>query len=1031
MQRSLHRIVFGLGILALLVGSASAQLDLPAKSKKASPGTKEKTSRSKRGLDLPSRPVGDLAPGSEPQGLDLPRGKAGAEERPVPPPEPPTYEASFTGAAAFIFDELAKTREPNGGVARDAILSLVALGEPGLEAARTALGSDHAPTLVVGSRLLLRHGTAEDRVAVAERLRGRIPRDAAQPVLAELVERDPMLASPGYLVGLLDHRSGAMRVAVQRLLANEVGPEHLPLLATVLHAPRSDTRLRALELAARIDDPATLPMLLSRIGDEAPKTASRAADLLASREDESVERFLLDRAFTSEPIDRGGAYALLALIRIEERTGRSLLGDAHVPELVEAMSSSEPIVIGAAAAALAGVGFRSPSSREMAWLDLAVPHQLVRLSTGVVFHKDFASLQGPALRRLSLLSGKSFGTDGRAWQQWWEESARTFVARRAVIEVRPGDEAMLAIEYRAGHRPEDFVRLVGPGFDASQETAASMIGRRFFLTPRECGELVALLEREGVLGVERTPSPAGSAPGDARILDVSIGGQGKRFASASELDAAWFARVANAVLATAERNRWQLYRDPRYADQHAQWASESPWWEAEHTPRERDRRFVLLLVTALRSMDVSDRDDAVDELARLYEHEDVPSAGDFPAILDLLAEERFLGRRTEVLVDLALVSAAGTVPEPSAPGAPRIDPSLAARLADTLATALGDRGVPAVARALRAGGADLVREASSDERAFVRSVSATVLAEDSSPASREKLLALLDDPEPEVEAAAVLALGRHGIEEARNEILLRSRMASVMVRTAALLAAGEMGGDGVLDVLRLGLYEQDARVQMAAAEGLAQLADPESAGLLVRLFSEGRTSPFFEPAQRGLRRLGSAAWDELLRASFSAAEATRRDASLLLAEQGVPEVTTNLITILTKNPGDTRVAGELAVLTCADYREERDPAQSWWGWWDGVVHDSSLAWLCGAAERVGVSAPPVEELGAEGTLRGALFLLDLMGREPAHVAERARRELSTLVGGDVGTPPPAGPLRDEWLDDLGALVAERFADEGR
>ncbi len=114
-------------------------------------------------------------------------------------------------------------------------------------------------------------------------------------------------------------------------------------------------------------------------------------------------------------------------------------------------------------------------------------------------------------------------------------------------------------------------------------------------------------------------------------------------------------------------------------------------------------------------------------------------------------------------------------------------------------------------------------------------------------------------------------------------------------------------------------------------------------------------------------------------------------------------------------------------MTCVDQRREKDPAQAWWNWWDTVVHDDSLAWLRGAAEREGVTAPPTGDLGPDGTRDGALFLVRLLASEEACVAERARRELARMLEGEPGDPPPLGPLRGEWIDGLRALVEERFA----
>ena len=50
---------------------------------------------------------------------------------------------------------------------------------------------------------------------------------------------------------------------------------------------------------------------------------------------------------------------------------------------------------------------------------------------------------------------------------------------------------------------------------------------------------------------------------------------------------------------------------------------------------------------------------------------------------------------------------------------------------------------------------------------------------------------------------------------------------------------------------------------------------------------------------------------------------------MLLAEDIVPEATPLLIGELRAAPSDARVASELAILSCIDFRERSDPAAAW------------------------------------------------------------------------------------------------------
>ena len=122
---------------------------------------------------------------------------------------------------------------------------------------------------------------------------------------------------------------------------------------------------------------------------------------------------------------------------------------------------------------------------------------------------------------------------------------------------------------------------------------------------------------------------------------------------------------------------------------------------------------------------------------------------------------------------------------------------------------------------------------------------------------------------------------------------------------------------------------------------------------------------------------------------------------MILSYQGVPQAASSLISILTEDPEDAEVAAELAVLTAIDQRGQPDPAGAWWQWWDLVVHDDSVAWLCAGLEREGVPSPVPDALRGRGTREGARFLVSILAGEfhmSAPLAERARRELERLLG---------------------------------
>ena len=285
------------------------------------------------------------------------------------------------------------------------------------------------------------------------------------------------------------------------------------------------------------------------------------------------------------------------------------------------------------------------------------------------------------------------------------------------------------------------------------------------------------------------------------------------------------------------------------------------------------------------------------------------------------------------------------------------------------------------------------------------------------------LMRLLGDRDTTVETAAAEALGNLRVESARTELIVRARLGITDVRIAALKAIGRMKGELVLDALALAAADKDPRVRAAAASGLADLGDKSGAALLIGMLGEGDDSPTTEPARRGLFAMGSAAREDLLRVAQSPTHRARREATLILAKECAAEAASPMMAMLSSDPKDEHVASELAVLTGVDLRGETDPPGAWWAWWDGVVHDDATAWFLSALARAGMNPPPEDTFKGEGTADARQFLVEVLGRKEPHLVERARRELSRMLGRDLGTIPPKGLERDRWIETVRKSIA--------
>jgi hypothetical protein len=939
-------------------------------------------------------------------------------------------------AARLLFGELARTRDLQR--ARTALERLLALGPAVLPVARAELGASQAAPLLAAARTCLVAGDDADRAAVAERLTRWLPAEVATELLAELLARDPVLATPQYLCGLLDHAAAAMRSAAFKALEERRASVPLQALAPLLQAERAAARAAALELVARLDDPLAWNLVASRFGDPSARIARRAAELLAAVD--RAEPLLLERAFPAEASrsvlawDRARAYALLALVEREEARSLVLLEgrdvEARVEDLRAGLTSAQPLVAGACAVALARIGFRAGPSRVGAWLEREVPHLLVRSASGAEFHSDFSALEGPALRALALLTGEAFGADGDAWRRYWVEHAQGFRARHALIELTSGAARELEVAFRDAEGRA--WRLLGPGRAVAirtestrvPETPAGTAGpTELLLDLRAAERVLALLEGAGVLGPGRFPS---ARAGAECALAVAVGAQEKRFAGTP--GERWLEDLRGELERVVEEHRWQAYLDPTGAGLLAGESGEIERWAAL-APWERQRALVELLLEALRRTPLAARDEPVSELVRLYEDAALPAASDFEPLLAALADERAFGPRAGALCELARV--AGGVHA----GAARAgeDDSRERLLALGLER-FGPEADPALASVARDLEPAALLALARDPRPRARALSAEGLVRALAATERPALArALLADPEPSVQLAVLRVLASSDValaEELRAEVAQRARAAPLELRIAALRTLARRGGKDAHDLALEALGDEVEAVQEAGVAALAELADPRSASLLASLLARGPSSPLFAQARHGLARMGPRGREACERLARSSGARARREGALFLAEELAPEAAGLLLALLHEEPKDERLAFELSVLSGLDLAAEEHPAEAAQAWWELVVHDDPLAWLLAAAERAGVPAPAREALenGTGGlTAEGARFLLALAELPEAPLVERAARELELRLGVRLSRPATSA-RRAQFRAELREAVRARLGE---
>ena len=1018
----------------------------------------------------------DLGKGRDKKDRDkdivLPRRREPVREPVVPTVSEPSV------LAATLLEDLVSLSNYDESRSKLVAAQWAALGEDGLRAARAGLTLDGVMPIVTSARVLAGFGTEQDRALLNERMGDSLPRNSVAPLISAMRRVRPPYLNDQRLVDLLSHRQASVRTIVERELRSELdglgdlveelGEEAVARrrttfgveLTKLLDSERSDTRSRALELLMRTGQDLGQEAAMRGLRDRSARVASQAVELLADLPSEMVAEPLVELAFSTGFLYRDQAYAVLALIEIEEGTGTAWIGEEHVPMLLESLRSSDLLASGAAALALSGVGFRGTMGNETDWYDLEVPHALVRAVSGDEFHQDIGPIAELARRRLLVVTGQDFGPDGPAWRAWWTENVRGFRARRAGIELGEEDISKLVVRLFDNSQGLARVELLGPDAPASAEGVDG-----FRLNGAEVAELSAELHGLELLDPTRLPGRFGTG-GSERTLEIESGRQAKRFTYASAEVPAWFEQAVGLIQARVEDSRWQLFLiSPEAAEEarrgdveevRARWDLEAAWWQEDHPQLERDRRVFGLALEGLVSARGLNRERRVRELVLLQERSDVVEPADFANLLRAIEREVLFGERTQLLVELALeaalqtpagANAAGDA-DTAAPGdgqssgdqapaevASIDDASLdrARELFDSLHQDFQETGSDGLAIVVERAGLRLARELVFDTRPTARqlaadSLGAAVSHKDCEPQDLDLFELLLGDPDPRVEIAALQAVEEHNLKGFLPEVLARSRAGAPPVRAAALLAAGKLGGTSTLDLLVSALASSELEVQQAAVRALGSTGASDSGPILLSILSRGDRDPLVGAAAEALANLGKSVWPDLMRSANTPNAGGRRRAALLLARGGAAQAVGPLIDLLTLDPGDKEVARELALLTLVDFQGQQDPAGAWWDFVEATGELDDLVWLRRAQERASIPPTPFGSLGGEGTRSGAYSLWRSLGAQDELIVVRCHRELNRLFGGDLEPLPAVGRLRDEWRSQLLERIDSRYAD---
>ncbi len=991
------------------------------------------------GLDFPV-PSPTAQPGQTPPANPQPANPVGS------PAASQSVSDAALSAATSIFEDVRRMRKPDPSLLHSASEGLLALGDSGLLKARMTLSSSQENELIVATRALLIGARGEDAGLVTRRLQQPLPPRASARLIRQVIELNPVAANPRWLASLLDHPQKPARVTAFQelerlaLLPGTQTKDWLAFLQPLMAGKNTDGRYRALSLIGQLPDTDVLHPVLEALSDPRWKVARKAVDILEGWQDPRIDDELMTRAFGSRWILRENAYALLAIVEREDKSLKPILHKGHVEALLRAMDMNDEMVHNTAALALAGVGFRQEDSQDSAWLDRGVMDRLVSVVAAVTFFSDRTSLVEPCMRRLQLLSGRNYGMDGPRWAEWWLANRHSFRASRASMVYGPNDLESMSAFYVDRRDGAEF-ELLGPEqLFRPQETVEH---ERYYLTREQASDLLRLLEEQGALGAAQPPGPRGSDAQRGQELVLRLGAGAKSFSFGPNVKEAWLESIAQSMRSLREQCAWQdFFQVAEHQDKRA-WVLGV--WQNEEVPTTQPERNDWLRGVYLAWVEagpLGKRQSGLQRLMQLGVEGSGPVPADLNQLLALLSQERSLGTDASLLFELALQATAleaGTLPSP--------EQALAGeRLIGTVLERFARQGIVPISRVLIKQGPKRVLLACKENEPLLRAAGGLVLIDSERTAENWAILyGLLEDEDPLVATTLLSAVGSAKIPEALEVCLRRAAGGNPVVRKGALRALGKLGGPRAMDALKLALTEPSGQFRLAAAEGLADLRNVQAAPLMVALLRNGREQGIQGALRRGLTDLGPQAHEFLVGALNSPHPFTRREASLLLGTQDVPEAARELMRLLSEDPTDSEVARCLVGLTCVDYTTADDRDGLWWSWWDNVRQGDAFPWFLTACATRGLPSPqPIDDhfyrnrgqvpgagqvpqaQTALGGLSadGAAYLLQAMRFPETWLAQRAWREWNRRVPSPLKAMPDIPDERVQWVNRLAESLSE-------
>ncbi|MHC4946257.1 MAG: hypothetical protein ACYTG7_24860, partial [Planctomycetota bacterium] len=204
-------------------------------------------------------------------------------------------------------------------------------------------------------------------------------------------------------IELLVSKDGVHRQAAFSILSKNDVPLDKTALHALLKTTKGETRHKVFQLLMREPDEKLDQEALTLMGDTHASMAAAVNRYLGGRNTAGVKEGLESR-LSFEP-DREFAFALAALVRLEQNYKQALLREEYVPDLENFLSSRDPLFRVSAAAALANICNRSGKEADINKFRTLIVPTLMDVYLKNRYFKDFNCMLEVAAESLRIATG--------------------------------------------------------------------------------------------------------------------------------------------------------------------------------------------------------------------------------------------------------------------------------------------------------------------------------------------------------------------------------------------------------------------------------------------------------------------------------------------------------------------------------------------------------------------------------------------------------------------------------------------------